>query len=224
MTQDFATARAALLDEIRAEAKATASYTGRASFAPAVLQALGRVPREQFLPKRLRDQAYVNRAMPLSQGQTISQPYIVALMTELLDIDAGSRVLEIGTGSGYQAAVLAEICQQVYTLETLPELAKTAKTRLHELGYTNIDVRQGNGRLGWPEAAPFDAIIVTAAGDTIPQGLTDQLVEGSRLVAPVNVDALRQELLRCVKQASGQLDCRAMLPVAFVPLTGQDAD
>ncbi len=222
MTNDFTQARQQLLTEIAAEANATASHTGRAVFADMVMQAIARVPREQFVPPNQRSNAYANRALPLSLGQTISQPYIVTLMTDLLDVDRNARVLEIGTGSGYQTAVLAELVADVYSIETLAELATSATARLASLGYRNIHIKHGNGRLGWPTQAPFDAIIITAAGQHIPPSLSDQLCRGGRLVAPVDAGHLYQDLLRCVKRHDGQLDCQRILPVAFVPLTGRD--
>jgi len=182
---------------------------------PAVLSAMRKVPRHQFVPKSLELLAYNDRPLPIGQGQTISQPYIVAYMTEVLDLEAGDKVLEIGTGSGYQAAILAEIVREVYTIEIVPELAETARERLGVLGYENVHVRHGDGYQGWPEHAPYDAIILTAAPEQIPQALLDQLKVGGRLVAPVGT--LNQELRRITKQA-GQVTQERLLPVRFVPM------
>ncbi len=182
-----------------------------------VLAAMGKVPRHRFVRPGLIEEAYTDRPLPIEEGQTISQPYIVALMTQLLELKGPERVLEVGTGSGYQAAVLAELVQQVYTIEILPRLAKSAAGRLKALGYTNVEVRAGDGYQGWPEQAPFDAIIVTAGASHIPQPLIAQLKEGGRLVIPVDVAAGYQELLQCRKER-GQLTKKTIAPVRFVPL------
>ncbi len=182
-----------------------------------VLAAMGKVPRHRFVRPAWAGEAYTDRALPIEEGQTISQPYIVALMTQLLELKGSERVLEVGTGSGYQAAVLAELVKQVHTIEILPELAKSAAARLKALGYANVEVRAGDGYQGWPEHAPFDAIIVTAAASHIPQPLVAQLKEGGRLVIPVEGPARYQELLQCRKER-GQLTKRAVAPVRFVPL------
>jgi protein-L-isoaspartate(D-aspartate) O-methyltransferase len=160
--------------------------------------------------------------MPIGHGQTISQPYIVALMTDLLEIDSDSRVLEIGTGCGYQAAVLAEIAGHVYTLEIIPALEIEARERLEALGYRNVTVALGNGRAGWPEHAPYDAIIVTAAAESIPPPLIEQLRPGGRLVIPIGQPGWGQSLELVTKAEDGQIEHREVLPVAFVPLTGRD--
>lgn len=183
-----------------------------------VLEAMLRVERHRFVPESLRDQAYEDHPLPIGQGQTISQPYIVALMTELLDLKGAEKVLEIGTGSGYQAAVLADLTQKVYTIEIVETLARSAKERLQKLGYGNVEVKAGNGYLGWPKAAPFDAIIVTAAPDHIPQPLLDQLKEGGRMVLPVGTYPY-QELKKIIKK-SGKPEITDILPVLFVPMTG----
>ena len=167
----------------------------------------------------MRREAYDDHPLPIGEGQTISQPYIVAIMSELLQLTGGERVLEVGTGSGYQAAVLAELAKEVYSIEILEPLARRAAATLRELGYAGVVVRAGDGYLGWPEAAPFDAIIVTAAPDHIPQPLVDQLKIGGRLVIPVG--EFYQELLQCVKTPQG-LPCRSIIPVRFVPLTGEE--
>jgi protein-L-isoaspartate(D-aspartate) O-methyltransferase len=183
-----------------------------------LLKAMLQVERHKFVPDRLQGQAYEDHPLPIGEGQTISQPYIVALMTELLDLKGNEKVLEIGTGSGYQAAVLAELAGKVYTIEIIDTLARSAKERLQRLGYGTVEVRAGDGYRGWPEAAPFDAIIVTAAPDHIPQPLIDQLKEGGRLVLPIGTYP-NQELKKIIKK-SGKLEISDILPVLFVPMTG----
>jgi protein-L-isoaspartate(D-aspartate) O-methyltransferase len=184
---------------------------------PGVLRAMERVPRHRFVSPALGSRAYGDWALPIEEGQTISQPYIVALMTQLLDLGGGEKVLEVGTGSGYQAAVLAEIVGKVYTIEILPGLAASAAARLRQLGYTEVQVREGDGYLGWPEAAPFDAIIVTAGATHIPQPLVTQLAEGGRLVIPVGPSSLRQELI-LGRKTGGRFVTQVIAPVRFVPL------
>ena len=183
-----------------------------------VLQAMGKVPRHEFVPENMKFYAYEDRPLPIGEDQTISQPYIVAIMTQLLKLEGGEKVLEIGTGSGYQAAVLAEIAAEVYTIEIIESLAKTAETRLKKLGYENITVKYGDGYQGWEEYAPFDGIIVTAAPDHIPQPLVDQLKMGGRMVIPVG--AHFQELKLLTKTEDGVKE-KNMLPVRFVPMTGE---
>ncbi len=180
-----------------------------------VLAAMKKVKRHLFVPPGLRDLAYYDRPLPVGQGQTISQPYIVALMTELLLLKGDEKVLEIGTGSGYQAAILAEIAGQVYTIEILPTLARGAERLLNQLGYKNIKVRCGDGYQGWPEYAPFDAIIVTCAPPDIPQALIDQLADGGRLVLPLGEEV--QELKVLVKK-KGKIEIEDIIPVRFVPM------
>ncbi len=182
-----------------------------------VLAAMLKVPRHEFVPRELIDSAYEDNAQPLILGQTISQPYIVAYMTQALDLRGTERVLEIGTGSGYQAAVLASIVPEVYTIEILPALQERAKEILSRLGYGNIHYRVGDGYIGWPECAPFDRIIVTAAPEDIPQPLMDQLKEGGKLVIPIG--SMRQDLIVVTKEKSGIIR-RATIGVRFVPMTG----
>ncbi len=185
-----------------------------------VLDAMRRVPRHRFVPENLLDRAYDDRALPIDQDQTISQPSIVARMTELADLEAGERVLEIGTGSGYQAAVLAEVGAEVYTVEIVPELAEKARETLGVLGYRNLRFRLGDGYDGWPDEAPFDAILVTAAPGEVPPPLVEQLAPGGRLVIPVGEQW--QELLVLEKDAAdGTVTRRSVRPVRFVPMTGQ---
>lgn len=185
-----------------------------------VLAAMRTVPRDEFVPKSMRDQAYDDMPLPIGHGQTISQPYIVGLMSELLALDPAARVLEIGTGSGYQAAILSRLAAEVYTIEIVEPLAQSAKETLARLGFSNVEVRAGNGWLGWPEAAPFDAIIVTCAPDEIPQALQDQLREGGRLVIPVGPEGGVQELY-VMEKTDGVISKKSVIPVRFVPMTGQ---
>lgn len=185
-----------------------------------VLSAMGNVPRHLFVPHGYRDQAYEDHPLPIGEGQTISQPYVVALMTEALKLKGGDRVLEIGTGSGYQAAVLAEIVREVYTIEIRKNLAEKAESVLKELGYRNVKVKYGDGYFGWEEAAPFDAIIITAAANHIPPPLIKQLKEGGRLIVPLGSTVYFQTLILATKR-KGQLDVEQLGPVAFVPMTGE---
>lgn len=183
-----------------------------------VLAAMRKVPRHRFVPDSLINSAYDDNPLPLILGQTISQPYIVGYMTQALELRGGERVLEIGTGSGYQAAVLAELVAEVYTIEILPELAAQAQSTLGDLGYSNIRIRCGDGYLGWPEAAPFDHIIVTAAPDHIPQPLIDQLKTGGTMIIPVG--RMDQDLILLEKGERG-ISRRSTIPVRFVPMTGR---
>jgi protein-L-isoaspartate(D-aspartate) O-methyltransferase len=182
------------------------------------MTALAEVPRHLFVPETMRDVAYDNRPLPIGFGQTISQPYIVAVMTDLLDLEAEDRVLEIGTGSAYQTAVLARLARTVYSIELVPDLAAAAAAMLSRLGYEDVHIRQGDGYAGWPEASPFDAVIVTAAPPDIPPALVKQLRTGGRLVIPIGKPGETQFLYRCVKQGDGSLEKSCMLPVAFVPM------
>lgn len=217
--QDAEPARRQMVAEIAAMAREVAAYTGRATLDARVMEAMGRVPRHLFVPGAQRKWAYENRPLPIGAGQTISQPFIVALMTDLAAVRPGDTVLEVGTGSGYQAAVLAGLCKSVYTIEIVERLGRDAAARLRELGYRNVEVRVGDGYAGWPEHAPFDAIVVTAGADHIPAPLVAQLAPGGRLVIPVGPSSVESELLLLEKQADGTLRRRAVLPVSFVPLT-----
>lgn len=196
----------------------TRSETGLNAMSPAVRAALGKVERHRLVPPAQAGAAYRNHPLPIGSGQTISQPYIVALSTDLLQIGSNSVVLEIGTGSGYQAAVLAELVRQVYSIELIDSLGKTAAARLAELGYKNVEVRVGDGYQGWPEKAPFDAIVVTAAAPQVPPALIEQLRTGGRMVIPVGGTADMQYLKVLTKRAGGGYDEKRVLPVRFVPL------
>jgi protein-L-isoaspartate(D-aspartate) O-methyltransferase len=219
-TQDgFAARRAEMVAEIAAMARATGYETGRPVFGERVMAAMGRVQRHLLVPDSQVPYAYENRPLPIGHGQTISQPYIVALMTDLMDPKATDVVLEVGTGSGYQAAVLAELVAKVYTIEIVEPVGKRAAEGLAKLGYKNVLTRIGDGYNGWPEAAPFDSIMVTAAAPSIPQPLVDQLKSGGRLVIPVGGQWGVQELLVIEKKADGTTTTRRTIPVRFVPLT-----
>jgi protein-L-isoaspartate(D-aspartate) O-methyltransferase len=186
--------------------------------APAVLEAMRTVPRHRFVPAAVRHLAYSDHPLPIGSGQTISQPYIVAYMTEAADVSPDETVLEIGTGSGYQAAVLGDIAREVYTIEIIPELAERAQKTLAELGYANVHAKTGDGYLGWPEHAPFDAILVTAAPEQVPQALVDQLSLGGKMVVPVG--AAVQSMIIIEKTPKGVIE-RPTIPVRFVPMTGK---
>jgi len=216
----FDAARRQMLAEIQETVTDTGRATGKARLAPEVMAALGTVPRHEFVPDALDDVAYANRPLPVGYGQTISQPYIVALMTDLLDVGGDAVVLELGTGSGYQAAVLAELVRQVYTMEIIEPLALQATARLARLGYDNVEVKFGDGYYGWPEKGPFDAIIVTAAINHIPPPLVAQLRPGGKLVVPVGERFAVQQLLLVQKLDDQRVQVRQILPVRFVPLTG----
>jgi protein-L-isoaspartate(D-aspartate) O-methyltransferase len=211
----------ALLRSIEVECRFTSRYTGIQAFKPEVMEAIARVPREEFVSDHLKPLAYENNPLPIGNGQTISQPFIVALMTDLLCPNKDDVILEVGTGSGYQAAVLAQLVNKIYTLEIVPSLALKAEQLLQELGYDNIEVCQGDASLGWREHAPFDGIIVTAAAGHIPPALKEQLKPGGRLVIPVGRPHMVQELLLVQKDAKGGFTQRNILPVAFVPFTGE---
>ena len=220
-TDAYARERAALVAEIEADVRETADYLGRGKLDARVLDALRTVPRHAFVPLWERPFAYENRPLPIGHGQTISQPYIVAIMTDLLDPQPGDRALEIGTGSGYQAAVLATLVDEVYSIEIVEPLADSARERLAELGYANVSVRQGDGYYGWQEHAPFDAIVVTAAASHVPPPLIEQLKPGGRMFIPVGSYFLTQQLVLVTKDDKGNIRTRQLLPVMFVPLTGE---
>lgn len=211
-------ARRRLLERVVAEMRETGDLTGCYRLSDRVLQALAAVPRHRFVPAEQWELAYADMPLPIGRGQTISQPFIVALMTELLQPDPEAVVLEIGTGSGYQAAVLAGLVQRVYSVERIPDLADAAGRRLRELGYDNIEIRGGDGGLGWEEHAPFDGIIVTAAAADVPPALVRQLKPGGRLVIPVGERHRSQDLRVIRKDEQGLVEARSVLPVVFVPL------
>ncbi len=225
---DRTAARKALVAEIADEVAATHKWLGKAALDPRVMAALEKVPRHEFIPAADRALAYDNRPQPIGHGQTISQPYIVAIMTDMAAPGAEDRVLELGTGCGYQTAVLAELAARVYSIEMVPELARPAAERLRRLGYANAETRIGDGAQGWAEHAPYDAIVVTAAAwQRIPPALIEQLAPGGRLVIPVDRSQTaarypfrdqEQDLLLVTKDATGGISERKILPVAFVPL------
>ena len=207
-----------LLEQISADARSTANWTGRPVFDDVVMRALKLVPRHAFVSDQDQALAYANRPLSIGHGQTISQPYIVALMTVLLELEPSHRVLEVGTGCGYQTAILAELVDQVFTIEVVSELAAKAKEKLNYLGYNTIDFRTGNGREGWLEKAPFQAILVTAASGSIPLALVDQLDLGGRMVIPIGSQEGTQNLVVLVKNETGDIIKKEVLPVSFVPL------
>ncbi|MDS4031299.1 MAG: protein-L-isoaspartate(D-aspartate) O-methyltransferase [Candidatus Contendobacter sp.] len=207
-----------LLARVVAETRETSGTTGCSALSERVLEALAAVPRHRFVPAAQQDWAYADMPLPIGRGQTISQPFIVALMTELLELEPDAVVLEIGTGSGYQTAVLARLARWVYSMERIPELAETAAERLRELGYDNVTIRAADGGQGWEEHAPFDAVIVTAAAAEIPPALARQLKPGGRLVVPVGPPGHTQDLRRLRKDQQGTVHGRSVLPVVFVPL------
>jgi protein-L-isoaspartate(D-aspartate) O-methyltransferase len=210
-----------MLDEIESEVRFTQQMIGRNTLDPRVMSAIARTPRDKFVLKTYLDSAFDNAPLPIGHGQTISQPYIVALMTDLLELEEDDTVLEIGTGSGYQAAILSLLCKQVDTIEYVTELADMAKAHFEELGYNNIESMAGNGYEGWPEYAPFDGIIVTAAATHIPEALIEQLKPGGRMVIPVGRQNKYQELTLVEKDEDGELIIRDILGVAFVPFQGE---
>ncbi|MEJ2361162.1 MAG: protein-L-isoaspartate(D-aspartate) O-methyltransferase [Gammaproteobacteria bacterium] len=211
-----------MLETIRSEARYTASSTGREHFSTRVMQALEDVDRKNFVPADSAHLAYDNGPLSIGHGQTISQPYIVALMTDLLELQADNTVLEIGTGSGYQTAILSRLARQVYSIERVPALAEAARTRLQQQGYHNVEVRCADGYYGWHDKAPFDAIIVTAAASHTPPALVEQLRPGGHMVIPVGLPHMPQQLLLLSKDANGESETRFILDVAFVPLITGD--
>jgi len=210
-----------MMSDIQMEVDYTRSATGIKQFRQSVLTAMETVPRHEFVPEGLQDLAYHNGPLSIGHGQTISQPYIVALMTDLLEPESEDVILEVGTGSGYQAAILANVVKKVYSLEIISELAVDAKNKLKSLGITNVEVKSGDGYYGWPEHAPYDGIIVTAAAPYIPEPLVEQLKIGAKLVIPVGRPYSHQELMLIEKTADGQTHTKDILAVAFVPLTGK---
>ena len=218
---EYADARQNLVDIIEQDVRDTSLYLDKEALDPRVMAAMGKVPRHEFVPAIQRPKAYTNRPLPIGHGQTISQPYIVALMSDLIKPQADDRVLELGTGSGYQAAILGELTGQVYSIEIIDALGKQAAERLSRLGYDNVTTRIGDGYYGWEEYAPFDAIVVTAAASHVPPPLVAQLKPGGRMIIPVGSRFLTQQLVLIEKDADGQLITRQILPVKFVPLTGE---
>ena len=212
--------RRQMADEIEAIARSTAADTGRATFSDRVMAAMRKVERHRFVPGAVASQAYRDSPLPIGSGQTISQPYIVALSTDLIDPKPDHVVLEIGTGSGYQAAVLGELVRSVYSIEIVEALGREAARRLANLGYRNVEVRIGDGYKGWPEKAPFDGIIVTAAAPSVPAPLVAQLKPGGKMIIPVDASLLHQNLTLIEKDADGTTRSRVVLRVRFVPLTG----
>ena len=215
-----ASERSRMVAEIERMARETARETGHDQFSAAVMAALRTVPRHRFVGAQQERSAYRNHPLPIGRGQTISQPYIVALSTHLVQPLGAHRVLEVGTGSGYQAAVLCELVQHVYTVEIIEELGREAERRLQAVGYRNVSVRIGDGHAGWPEHAPYDAIVVTAAATHIPPALVAQLKPGGRMVIPVGSQVHGQQLTLLQKAADGTITQRGILPVMFVPMTG----
>jgi protein-L-isoaspartate(D-aspartate) O-methyltransferase len=212
---------ARLLKEIAAEAQTTAAYTGISAFDARVMQALAAVPRHEFVPEDEQGSAYLDIPLPIGHGQTISQPYVVALMTDLLELKPGFKVLEVGAGSGYQAAVLSQLARTVHTIEIVAELAQTCRERLARLGVANVVVHEGDGADGLEAEAPFDAIIVTAAARRVPPALVAQLKPGGRLAIPLGEPGGAQELVLLEKDVRGAVAVQRVLPVRFVPLTGR---
>jgi protein-L-isoaspartate(D-aspartate) O-methyltransferase len=219
--QNYTAKRTQMVRTIEVQAHDASSAIGRDHIDPRVLVVIGTIPCHEFVPEDLRQVSYEDGPLPIGFGQTISQPLIVALMTDVLKINRSSSVLEVGTGSGYQAAVASTLASQVYTIEIIPELARSAANRLRQLGYTNVTVRTGDGYFGWPDVAPFDGIIVTAASGHIPPPLLEQLKPGGRMVIPVGSPSGQQHLTVVERAADGRVRTRQLFLVRFVPLTGQ---
>ena len=217
---DFQRQRQKLVDIIKVDVEMTQDFLDQGSLDKRVLDAIGKVPRHEFVPDDQRPYAYENRPLPIGYGQTISQPYIVAIMTDLLKPEKTGRVLEVGTGSGYQAAILAELVDSVYTIEIVKELAEQAADRLKKNGYNTVHTRTGDGYYGWETEAPFDGIVVTAVASHIPPSLIKQLKPGGRMVIPVGGQFMTQYLMLVTKNVDGKVTTRQILPVRFVPLTG----
>ena len=211
--------RVEMIRVIEEHARSWYSGPGRGTLDPRVLAAMGNVPRHLYVPDPRRGSAYADRPLPIGYGQTISQPFIVALMTDLLEVEPGHTVLEVGTGSGYQAAVLARLTRRVCSIEIVPELGHAAARRLQRLGHGNVATRIGDGYYGWPACGPFDGIVVTAAASQVPPPLIEQLKPGGRMVIPVGGPFVTQQLVLVQKRADGRVTTRQLLPVRFVPLT-----
>ncbi|ADJ28478.1 protein-L-isoaspartate(D-aspartate) O-methyltransferase [Nitrosococcus watsonii] len=209
-----------MLRDIQREVGITRRWIGKESLSGRVMEAVKAVPRHEFVPDEQRPYAYDNAPLVIGCGQTISQPYIVALMTDLLDPKPEDIILEVGTGSGYQAAILSRLVKKVYTIEVIEELAQQAEARLERLGYTNVEVQTADGYFGWPEQAPFDGIMVTAAAPSIPEPLIEQLKPEARLVLPLGA-GFQQELRVVTKKENNEIDTQRVLGVSFVPLTGE---
>ena len=207
-----------MIADIESEVQYTRSMIGKDALDPRVMKVMARVPRDRFVPPEMKAAAFDNGPLPIGHGQTISQPYIVALMTDLVQPQPEHVILEVGTGSGYQTAILSELCRKVYSVEVVAALSEAAATRLKRLGYANIETRTGNGYQGWPEHAPYDGIVVTAAASHIPQPLIDQLKPGGHLVIPVGLPYSYQELMLVSKDVQGDIHSQSVLGVAFVPL------
>ncbi len=218
---DFSKQRRRMVHLIERDVRETSRYIGTASLSPTVMEAMRSVKRHEFVPPYQKPYAYQNRPLAIGHGQTISQPYIVALMTHLLGISPAGKVLEVGTGSGYQAAILSTLIDKVYSIEIIEPLGQQAKERLERLGYTNVQCRIGDGYYGWEEHGPYDGIIVTAAASHVPPPLLRQLKPGGRIVIPVGSRFLTQQLLLVEKDAEGKITTHQVLPVRFVPLTGK---
>ena len=218
---DYQMARQQMVKIISEDVKETSLYLNKQALDPRIMEVIGTVPRHLFVPEDESDRAYLNRPLPIGHGQTISQPYIVAIMTDMLNLTPESRVLELGTGSGYQAAILSGLADQVFTIEIINVLGEQARERLQKLGYDNVQVKTGDGYYGWEEHAPFDAIIVTAAGSHIPPPLIKQLKPGGHMVIPVGSRFMTQQLLLISKEDDDKLVTRQIIPVRFVPLTGK---
>jgi protein-L-isoaspartate(D-aspartate) O-methyltransferase len=218
---EYTQARRGMIQEIEADVHLTSVYINKKELDPKVMDAMRKVPRHEFVPVQVRHLAYENRPLPIGHGQTISQPYIVALMTDLLEPKRQHKVLEVGTGSGYQAAILAELVAEVFTIEIIEPLGNEARERLKQLNYKNAHVRIGDGYYGWEGQGPFDGIVVTAAASHIPPPLIQQLKPGGRMVIPVGSRFMVQQLVVVEKDAKGKLTTRQILPVRFVPLTGE---
>ena len=214
-------ARRYMVREIEQDVRDTSYYINKKELDPRVMAVMGRVERHKFVPPSEESWAYANRPLPIGHGQTISQPYIVALMTDLLNLESGDRVLEVGTGSGYQAAVLAEMAAKVFTIEIIKPLGKAAARRLAKLKYDNVEAKIGDGYYGWQEEAPFDAIVVTAAASHIPPPLLRQLKPGGIMIIPVGSRFMVQQLVLVEKNEAGEIRTRQILPVRFVPFTGK---